>query len=117
MQTFVKGSYARSKHKHILSDVRSLPQDAGFLTQRIETSHARSGHACIVIEIPPFLLPMLQGSVEGRTLASSYQKYRQDLWENCKALWMVWVPAQVGCAFLLFMHCLATFYHLMFPCS
>ncbi|KAJ9524495.1 hypothetical protein QJQ45_019552 [Haematococcus lacustris] len=38
---------------------------------------------------------VLKGSVEGRSLNSSLEKYQVDMWENCKALWMVWVPAQL----------------------
>ncbi|MEW5308842.1 MAG: hypothetical protein WDW38_000772 [Sanguina aurantia] len=38
---------------------------------------------------------MLKGTVEGRTLDSSLTKYKADLWENCKALWLIWVPAQL----------------------
>lgn len=37
----------------------------------------------------------LKGFVEGRPLEETYRKYREDLWENCKALWMIWVPAQM----------------------
>lgn len=37
----------------------------------------------------------LKGAVEGRPIAETYDKYRADLWENCKALWMIWVPAQM----------------------
>lgn len=37
----------------------------------------------------------LKGYVEGRPLEETYRKYREDLWENCKALWMIWVPAQM----------------------
>jgi Mpv17 / PMP22 family len=33
--------------------------------------------------------------VEGRSPANIYQRYREELWENCKALWMIWVPAQM----------------------
>eukprot|EP00878_Enallax_costatus_P017191 GHUV01018048.1.p1 GENE.GHUV01018048.1~~GHUV01018048.1.p1 ORF type:complete len:164 (+),score=53.53 GHUV01018048.1:1038-1529(+) len=37
----------------------------------------------------------MKGYVEGRSPASIYEKYRADLWENCKALWTIWVPAQL----------------------
>jgi hypothetical protein len=50
---------------------------------------------------PLFYFPafyVLKGTVEGRPLASSIDKYKEDLWENCKALWTVWVPAQVSTA-------------------
>jgi protein Mpv17 len=38
---------------------------------------------------------VLKGAVEGRPLEVTYAKYKEDLWENCKALWMIWVPAQL----------------------
>ncbi|GBG00328.1 hypothetical protein Rsub_13098 [Raphidocelis subcapitata] len=37
----------------------------------------------------------LKGAVEGRPLASTWGKYKADLWDNCKALWTIWVPAQL----------------------
>ncbi|GFR46773.1 hypothetical protein Agub_g8401 [Astrephomene gubernaculifera] len=37
----------------------------------------------------------LKGLVEGRPIADSMESYREHLWENCKALWMIWVPAQM----------------------
>jgi hypothetical protein len=42
---------------------------------------------------PTFYL--LKGAVEGRPLASTYDAYRAELWDNCKALWKIWVPAQL----------------------
>jgi hypothetical protein len=33
--------------------------------------------------------------VEGRPLSESLADYREHLWENCKALWTIWVPAQL----------------------
>lgn len=38
----------------------------------------------------------LKGLVEGRSVMDSLLRYKEDAWENCKALWMVWVPAQMG---------------------
>lgn len=38
---------------------------------------------------------LLKGVQEGRPLELTYIKYKQDLWENCKALWTIWVPAQL----------------------
>jgi protein Mpv17 len=37
----------------------------------------------------------MKGVAEERPLASTYHKYSNELWENCKALWMIWVPAQM----------------------
>jgi hypothetical protein len=37
----------------------------------------------------------MKGVVEDRPWASTFEKYKRDLWENCKALWMIWVPAQM----------------------
>lgn len=37
----------------------------------------------------------LKGMVEGRPMTESINDYREHLWENCKALWMIWVPAQM----------------------
>lgn len=37
----------------------------------------------------------LKGVVENRPVASSMQKYRDEMWENVKACWSVWVPAQL----------------------
>lgn len=50
------------------------------------------------IHHPFFYFPtfyLLKGAVEGRPLESSFEKYKTELWENCKALWMIWVPAQL----------------------
>ena len=47
---------------------------------------------------PFFYFPcfyLMKGYMEGRPLASTYDKYRAELWENCKALWKIWVPAQL----------------------
>jgi hypothetical protein len=43
---------------------------------------------------PAFYL--MRGGMAGEAPAASLDKYREDAWENLKALWMVWVPAQVG---------------------
>ncbi|KAG2452896.1 hypothetical protein HYH02_002240 [Chlamydomonas schloesseri] len=37
----------------------------------------------------------LKGMVEGRPLEESFADYKEHLWDNCKALWMIWVPAQM----------------------
>lgn len=37
----------------------------------------------------------MKGYVEGRSPSGIYEKYRAELWENCKALWTIWVPAQL----------------------
>lgn len=37
---------------------------------------------------------MLKGAVEGRALEDTVAKYRTELWDNLKACWMIWVPAQ-----------------------
>ena len=36
-----------------------------------------------------------KGYVEGRPLQSTYERYKSELWDNCKALWTIWVPAQL----------------------
>jgi hypothetical protein len=33
--------------------------------------------------------------VEGRPLEQSFADYKEHLWDNCKALWLIWVPAQL----------------------
>jgi protein Mpv17 len=38
---------------------------------------------------------MPKGAVEGRPVDVTVTKYKEDLWDNCKALWMIWVPAQL----------------------
>ncbi|PNW87251.1 hypothetical protein CHLRE_02g115150v5 [Chlamydomonas reinhardtii] len=37
----------------------------------------------------------LKGLVEGKPLEESFADYKEHLWDNCKALWMIWVPAQM----------------------
>ncbi|GLI62624.1 hypothetical protein VaNZ11_005288 [Volvox africanus] len=37
----------------------------------------------------------LKGMVEGRPISESMADYSEHLWDNCKALWMIWVPAQM----------------------
>lgn len=47
---------------------------------------------------PFFYFPVfysLKGYVEGAAPADIFQRYRNELWENCKALWTIWVPAQL----------------------
>ncbi|KAF5841127.1 hypothetical protein DUNSADRAFT_14302 [Dunaliella salina] len=36
----------------------------------------------------------LKGLVEGRSIEKSLEMYRHDLWDNCLALWSLWVPLQ-----------------------
>lgn len=59
-------------------------------------------HICALPPIPcshPLLyfpcFYMLKGIVEGRPLSDSMADCREHLWDNCKALWMIWVPAQM----------------------
>jgi hypothetical protein len=40
-------------------------------------------------------LYLTKGAFEGRPIQSTYNKYKVELWENCKALWTIWVPAQL----------------------
>lgn len=50
------------------------------------------------IHHPFFYFPVfygLKGYVEGRSPTAIYEKYRAELWDNCKALWTIWVPAQL----------------------
>lgn len=50
------------------------------------------------IHHPFFYFPVfysLKGYVEGAAPADIFQRYRNELWENCKALWTIWVPAQL----------------------
>lgn len=47
---------------------------------------------------PFFYFPVfygMKGFVEGRSPQAIYDKYRAELWDNCKALWTIWVPAQL----------------------
>ncbi|EFJ42322.1 hypothetical protein VOLCADRAFT_107297 [Volvox carteri f. nagariensis] len=46
-----------------------------------------------VLYFPSFYT--LKGMVEGKPLSESMSEYREHLWDNCKALWMIWVPAQM----------------------
>lgn len=41
------------------------------------------------------VLYLTKGAFEGRPVASTWEKYKADLWDNCKALWTIWVPAQL----------------------
>lgn len=36
-----------------------------------------------------------QAGVSGQPLSAAAEKYRSEIWDSLKALWMVWVPAQV----------------------
>ncbi|KIZ01914.1 hypothetical protein MNEG_6046 [Monoraphidium neglectum] len=40
-------------------------------------------------------LYLTKGAFEGRPIQSTYNTYKVELWENCKALWTIWVPAQL----------------------
>lgn len=54
--------------------------------------------AVVVCSHPFFYFPVfygMKGYVEGRSPTAIYEKYRAELWENCKALWTIWVPAQL----------------------
>ena len=44
------------------------------------------------VYFPAFYL--LKGAAEGRPAGASLAACRAELWDNCKALWMIWVPAQ-----------------------
>jgi protein Mpv17 len=47
---------------------------------------------------PFFYFPVfysMKGFVEGSSPAAVFERYRTELWENCKALWTIWVPAQL----------------------
>jgi protein Mpv17 len=47
---------------------------------------------------PFFYFPVfysMKGYVEGRSPAAIFERYQNELWENCKALWTIWVPAQL----------------------
>eukprot|EP00775_Hariotina_reticulata_P003648 gene3648-3909_t len=50
------------------------------------------------IHHPFFYFPVfygMKGYVEGRAPSAIYERYRAELWDNCKALWTIWVPAQL----------------------
>lgn len=55
--------------------------------------------ACLPAASHPFCyFPVfygMKGFVEGRSPQAIYEKYRTELWDNCKALWTIWVPAQL----------------------
>ncbi|PRW44428.1 peroxisomal membrane family [Chlorella sorokiniana] len=36
----------------------------------------------------------IKASVSGQPMSSAVDKYRSEIWDSLKALWMVWVPAQ-----------------------
>lgn len=38
----------------------------------------------------------IKAAVSGQPLSAAVDKYRSEIWDSLKALWMVWVPAQVG---------------------
>jgi hypothetical protein len=33
--------------------------------------------------------------VQGDDASVAFEKYREELWPNCQALWKIWVPGQV----------------------
>lgn len=33
--------------------------------------------------------------MQGKPLSAAVDKYRAEIWDSCKALWSVWVPAQL----------------------
>ncbi len=33
--------------------------------------------------------------IQGKPLSAAVEKYRAEIWDSCKALWSVWVPAQL----------------------
>jgi hypothetical protein len=37
----------------------------------------------------------IKAAVSGQPLSAAAEKYRAEIWDSVKALWMVWVPAQV----------------------
>eukprot|EP01023_Acetabularia_acetabulum_P009722 TRINITY_DN1439_c0_g2_i2.p1 TRINITY_DN1439_c0_g2~~TRINITY_DN1439_c0_g2_i2.p1 ORF type:complete len:220 (-),score=22.25 TRINITY_DN1439_c0_g2_i2:249-908(-) len=45
------------------------------------------------VYFPVFYL--LKGALDQRPINQTIQNYKNELWENCKALWSVWVPAQL----------------------
>ena len=38
----------------------------------------------------------IKAVVSGQPLSAAAHKYQAEIWDSLKALWMVWVPAQVG---------------------
>lgn len=46
-----------------------------------------------LIYFPSFFT--IKAAVSGQPLSSAADKYRTEIWDSLKALWMVWVPAQV----------------------
>ena len=37
----------------------------------------------------------VKAAVAGQPLSAAVDKYKSEIWDSLKALWMVWVPAQV----------------------
>jgi len=37
----------------------------------------------------------LKGAIQGEDLSYSMHKCQDELWENCKSLWSIWIPAQI----------------------
>lgn len=46
-----------------------------------------------VLYFPVFYL--LRGSMAGEAPMESLGKYKEDVWDNLRALWAIWVPAQL----------------------
>lgn len=46
----------------------------------------------------PSPFPARQAAVSGQPLSAAADKYKAEIWDSLKALWMVWVPAQVRLA-------------------
>jgi hypothetical protein len=42
----------------------------------------------------------IKAVVSGQPLSAAAHKYQTEIWDSLKALWMVWVPAQVRCGAL-----------------
>jgi len=60
-------------------------------------THARARSQCVhhpILYFPSFYA--LRGYVAGDSVQESMQRCNEDLWQNLKALWVIWVPAQVS---------------------
>ena len=65
-----------------------------LLSDSLFTSWSHNNiHSHPLLYFPAFY--SFKGLVEGRPWLSSMSKCRAELWENLKALWMIWVPAQL----------------------
>lgn len=43
----------------------------------------------------PSIAPGLKTVMAGKPLSAAVDKYRSEIWDSCRALWSVWVPAQL----------------------